>query len=72
MTSITIPASVTSIGVRAFLHSTRLARIYFKGNAPNIGESAFYGDTNTTAYYLPGKAGWGATFGGRPTAVWKQ
>jgi hypothetical protein len=22
-------------------------------------------------YYLPGTTGWGSTFGGRPTAVWK-
>jgi hypothetical protein len=72
MTSITIPASVTSIGVRAFLHCTRLARIYFKGNAPSVGQSAFYGDTNVTVYYLPGTTGWSSTFGGRPTALWKQ
>ena len=23
-------------------------------------------------YYLPGTTGWGATFGGRPTALWFQ
>jgi hypothetical protein len=30
----------------------------------------FTGDTNATVYYLPGTTGWGATFGGRPTALW--
>jgi len=30
----------------------------------------FYNDNNATVYYLPGTAGWGATFGGRPTALW--
>ena len=29
----------------------------------------FWADT-PTAYYLPGTTGWGATFGGCPTALW--
>ena len=31
----------------------------------------FYGDGNATAYHLPGTTGWGPTFGGLPTALWK-
>ena len=30
----------------------------------------FSGANNATVYYLPGTAGWGSTFGGRPTALW--
>jgi len=30
----------------------------------------FAGDTNATVYYLPETTGWGATFGGCPTALW--
>jgi hypothetical protein len=30
----------------------------------------FTGDASATLYYLPGATGWGATFGGRPTALW--
>jgi hypothetical protein len=30
----------------------------------------FYNDNTATVYYLPGTTGWGATFGGRPTALW--
>ena len=32
----------------------------------------FSGDNNATVYYLPGTAGWGTTYGGRPTALWVQ
>ena len=30
----------------------------------------FSGDNHLIVYYLPGTTGWGATFGGRPTALW--
>ena len=70
LTSITIPNSVTSIGDTAFWYCTSLTGIYFKGNAPSGGASVFNGDNNATVYYLPGTVGWGADFGGRPTALW--
>ena len=88
LTSITIPASVIHIGDAAFANCTAksylinglrestnyisLERVYFKGNAPTLGRNVFNSDDHLTNYYLPGKTGWGATFGGRPTAVWKQ
>jgi hypothetical protein len=31
----------------------------------------FSGDPDATAFYLPGTTGWGATFDGLPTALWK-
>ena len=72
LTNLTIPAKVTRIGDFAFAHCTSLKKIYFKGNAPDTSNNIFAGATNTTVYYLPGNTGWGTTFGGRPTAVWKQ
>lgn len=83
LTTITIPASVTNLGGMAFYSCPRLTSIYFKGNAPRyyvtgvpitsfpIGEDVF-GGTPATIYYLPTTTGGGKTFGGRPTAVWKQ
>ena len=31
----------------------------------------FGGDNNVIVYYLPGTTGWGTTFAGRPTVLWK-
>jgi hypothetical protein len=69
--SLTIPVSVTNILKYAFEYCSNLTGLYFMGDAPAIGVSAFDGDPNTTVYYLPGAAGWGPTFGGRPTALWR-
>ena len=70
LTSITLLNSVTSIGNYTFQNCTNLSGVYFQGNAPAVGSSVFYGDNHATVYYLPGTTGWGATFGGRPTALW--
>lgn len=48
---------------------------HFQGDAPSIDTNlyagaVFNGDTNATAYHLAGATGWGATFGGIPTALW--
>ncbi len=67
LTDITIPNSVTSIGRRAFYYCPSLGGIFFQGNAPDFS----FDPANATVYYLPGTTGWGATFGGRPTALWK-
>ena len=82
LTNVTIPRSVTSIGAGAFAYSGLVAA-YFQGNAPLVDggpgsadTSVFYGDSfhggPGTAYYLSGTTGWGATFGGWPTAPWYQ
>jgi BspA type Leucine rich repeat region (6 copies) len=71
LTNMTIPNSVTSIGQDAFGGCVKLARVYFKGNAPGPGDvNMFDGDSNTTVCYLPGTSGWGSMFGVRPTALW--
>ena len=71
MISVTIPESVTSIGDGAFSSCTSLVGVYFRGNAPSIGSTVFSGGNNTTVYYLPGHTGWGATFGGCSSGLWK-
>jgi hypothetical protein len=70
--TITIPAGVTSIGMEAF-EDTGLTAIYFKGNSPSIGESAFYSFfPGLIVYYLLGITGWAsfAQLTGVPTALW--
>ena len=71
LTSVTIPNSVTSIGDYAFSQGYSLTKVYFTGNAPfpTNDSTVFYGDP-TTAYYLPGTTGWGATFDGLLSAPW--
>ena len=71
LTSLTIPASLTTINAVAFMNSVALAQVCFKGNAPTrVISNAFQGAVNTTVYYLPTTTGWAATFAGRPTALW--
>jgi len=74
LASVTIPSNVTNIEDFAFDNCASLTKIYFKGNAPSISRwwHIAAGADVVTVYYLPGTTGWGATFGGRPTALWKQ
>ncbi len=72
LTNVTIPESVTSIEHYAFYWCTSLTGVYFQGNAPSLGWGVFDGDNHATVYYLPGTTGWGATYGGRPTALWEM
>ena len=72
LTSATIGNSVTNIGYGAFGSCTGLKAVYCQGNAPTPtnDSTVFSGDSSATVYYLPGTTGWGATFDGRPTALW--
>jgi hypothetical protein len=60
----------------AFENCTGMTGVFFQGVPPMLelnphsGTHVFFGDTNATVYYIPGVAGWGVTFGGRPTAQW--
>ncbi len=74
LTNIIIPASVASIGDKAFFECSSLTGVYFSGNAPALGGAnvfLFLG-ANPTAYYVDGTLGWGATYGGLPTALWNS
>jgi hypothetical protein len=71
LTNVNIGSSVTDIWYGAFYGCTNLASVHFRGNAPSlVGGNVFYGDNLPIVCYLPGTTGWGATFGGRPTAPW--
>jgi hypothetical protein len=74
LTSFVIPRSVTKIGVAALAYCASPTGVYFEGNAlmdtPYNTSSWFLGDS-ATVYYLPRTTGWGATFGGCPTALWR-
>lgn len=69
-----------TIGYGAFRYCVSLTAVFIQGNAPFFGgpnpEDPFngvasLGNTNAAVYYLPGTGGWGANYGGLPTAVWK-
>jgi hypothetical protein len=65
LATVTIPASVTNIGAWAFESCANLTAVYFLGELPAVGSDAFTGD-NATVYYMAGRPGWSATFGGLP------
>jgi hypothetical protein len=72
LTNVVVSRSLTNIEDHAFLYCPSLTGIYFQGNAPGVAGFGVFSNANrTTVYYLPGTGGWGATFGGRPTAVWQ-
>jgi hypothetical protein len=74
LTSVTIPASVTNLGTFAFENCLNLYQALFQGNAPGVdggvgsADSTVFAGESGTAYYLTGMIGWGATYGGWPTA----
>ncbi len=67
--SMILPASLTAIEAGAFAGADGLQRIFFTGNAPSVAADALAG-TSATVYYLPGRAGWSASFDGRPALLW--
>jgi len=69
LTSVVVGAGVRELGSLAFFGCGNLIRVLFTGDAPMDLGNQFYG-TPATVYYRPGAKGWGATFGGAPTAVW--
>ncbi len=77
LTNVIIPHTVTSLGEWPFASCTSLQGVYFEGNAPSVRPGFVSGpilpifdDPKPTVYYLPGSAGWSATFAGCPTALW--
>mgnify|MGYP000899879877 CR=1 FL=1 len=72
LTNVTPGRGITSIGEGAFADCTGLTGAYFQGNAPGAGEIVFSGASKVTIYHLPGTSGWGPTYEGRPTALWRS
>ena len=70
LVTISIPSGVASIGNFAFEACASLNAVCFQGNAPSISTFGVGRISAATVYYLPGTTGWGATFGGLPTAPW--
>ncbi len=67
--SYTIPKSANLIGDSAFASCINLLRLYFEGQAPQLGEGPFY-DTRFIIFYLPGTSGWNSPFGGATAVLW--
>jgi len=65
----TVPASVTQIEDYAFVNDVGPVSLYFKGNAPSVGENTFNID-GLRIYYASTAAGWGDALGGYQTTLW--
>ena len=78
LTNVTIGNGITNIGLMAFSSCRNLHQVFFLGNAPKVNgrlgslDNTLFSFGTGTVYYLPGTTGWGATFGGWPTARWYQ
>ena len=58
LTTVTLPASLTSLEWNAFFDDGAVSAFYFEGNAPfTDGANPFVG-AGATVYYLPGTTGW--------------
>ncbi len=77
LTSVTIPASVASIGGGAFLNCSNLTNVTFLGNSPGLYPDLEVGGftqfVNTgagaKAYYYCGTTGWGTNYSRLPTVM---
>jgi hypothetical protein len=69
LTSARIGNSVTFIGSSSFDDCTSLTGVTFLGNSPGHPPYTFTGDTNATAYYLPGTLDWDTSFDGLPAVL---
>lgn len=69
LNTVTIPESVTSIGSEAFRGCQNLTAIHFKGSPPRLDKDVFEDSTKIKIHYPTDAKGWGAEFGGRPTAL---
>ena len=59
-----------AVCIHSFLPDPALA-FFFQGDAPSGGYNTLADtDMRAVVYYLPGTTNWGATYGGRPTALW--
>lgn len=74
LTTATIRGNLANLGNGPFYNCGNLQGVYFERDAPGglvaTSPFAFFQAQQATVYFLPERAGWEATFGGRPTAPW--
>src|SRR5262249_49917514 len=68
LTNVVVNASIVNIYDDTFGISAG-GSLLFKGNAPTIVGSSLINPV-AAVYYLPGKTGWAAAFGGVPALLW--
>ena len=68
--NVVVGSGVAGLEENAFEYCSSLSGIYFQGDAPTDGGNIFLNDSQATVYYVAETAGWGATYGDRPTARW--
>ena len=69
LTSITIPDSVSVIGLAAFSGCKSLTTVNFLGDAPRVSDFPFSINEPTTIYRKADAKGWGPTFGRKPVKI---
>lgn len=69
-TKVTIGRRVSYLDSQAFDSCSSLTSIFFRGNRASTGAGVFLNDNKATVYFLPGTAGWGSSFAGRPAILW--
>jgi hypothetical protein len=62
---------VTNISTFAFWSLPDLTGVYFRGHPPSSNSAFAFDSSLLTIYYLPNTSGWGATFDGISTGLWK-
>ncbi len=70
LTSMTFGKNLTTIGAWAFDKCPNLKSLHFLGDKPSLGYLAL-GKNGGIIYFVQGREGWGDSFAGRPTAIWK-
>jgi hypothetical protein len=75
LTNVTVGRSLTYLGLGAFSWCSNLVGVYFRGNAPKLGQSPGFGEdifhgTPAIAYFLPRTTGWGPTYANIPAVLW--
>jgi len=64
--------SVNNLGKVAFAFCGNLTRVNFQGNAPQDWSRFILSCQKCDHLLFAGITGWGETFGGRPTKLWKE
>ena len=69
LTCVTVGNHVANIGDYGFASCDNLLNVYFRGDIPTDGSSAFDGNSPATFYYLFGAFGWDVPFSGHQAVL---